>query len=75
MSESVRIKYGFVSRNKVNFNDNHVIIYTQMYRPGDFSMQNSLNNGKIWGILNGIHDLCYKNLTDGDEGVFIKGPE
>lgn len=74
MAESARIKFGFVSRVKGGDNENHVILGSQMYRPRDFASQIALNTNKMWGILKGIMDLCYKKLADGDKGVILKDP-
>lgn len=74
MAESEHIKFGFVSRVKTGDNENHVILGTQMYRPREFASQISLNTSKMWGILKGMMDLCYKNLADGEKGVLLKDP-
>lgn len=74
MAEAGRIKFGFVSRMKANDNENHVILGTQMYRPRDFASQIALNTNKMWGILKGVMQICYKNLKDGEKGVILKDP-
>lgn len=74
LAEADRIKFGFVSRVRANDNANHVILGTQMYRPRDFASQIALNTSKMWGILKGVVDLCYKFLEDGEKGVLLKDP-
>lgn len=74
MAETERIKFGFVSRIKAGDNENHVILGSQMYRPRDFATQIALNTSKMWGILKGILQLCYKGLADGEKGVILKDP-
>ncbi|KAI0566721.1 Translation initiation factor eIF3 subunit D [Gracilaria domingensis] len=74
MANSDRIKFGFVSRTRMNKNDSHVILGTQMYRPKEFASQIAFNTNNMWGVLKGIIDMCYKNLQDGEKGVFMKDP-
>lgn len=74
MADTDRIKFGFISRVRANSNEVHNILGTQMYRPKDFASQIALNTNKMWGILKGVIDLCYKNLSDGEKGVLLKDP-
>lgn len=74
MAGSDRIKFGFVSRSRMNKNDSHIILGTQMYRPKDFASQIAFNTNNMWGVLKGIIDICYRCLKDGEKGVLMKDP-
>ncbi|CAN8067889.1 unnamed protein product [Agarophyton chilense] len=74
LANSSKIAFGFVSRARMNKNDSHVILGTQMYRPKDFASQIAFNLNNMWGVLKGIIDMCYRNLKDGEKGVFMKDP-
>eukprot|EP00178_Gracilaria_changii_P002869 TRINITY_DN1420_c0_g1_i1.p1 TRINITY_DN1420_c0_g1~~TRINITY_DN1420_c0_g1_i1.p1 ORF type:complete len:536 (+),score=72.94 TRINITY_DN1420_c0_g1_i1:211-1818(+) len=74
LANSGRIKFGFVSRTRMNKNDSHIILGTQMYRPKEFASQIAFNTNSMWGVLKGIIDICYNNLKDGEKGVLMKDP-
>jgi len=52
------IKLGYVSRNHIRDNVNHVVLGTQSYKPAEFAKQINLNQNNAWGILKSIIDMC-----------------
>lgn len=74
LSDSDRIKFGFVSRIRAGRSESHTILGTQMYRPKEFASQIALNPVNMWGILKGVIDACFKHLQDGEKGVILKDP-
>uniref|UniRef100_A0A7S3RVC8 EIF3d n=1 Tax=Strombidinopsis acuminata TaxID=141414 RepID=A0A7S3RVC8_9SPIT len=66
------IKLGYVSRNHVRDNSNHVVLGTQTYKPAEFARQINLNSNNAWGVLKSIVDLCLQ-LEEG-RYLLLKDP-
>jgi len=67
------IKIGFVSRNGIKDNFNHVILAAQDYSPREFATQINMNFRNSWGILKKIVDALMKHETG--KYVLMKDPE
>lgn len=72
MANAYRIRFSFVSRTNMKKSANHIILGTQIHRPKEFASQTAFNTNIMWGILNGIIDICYKILNDGEKRIFMK---
>ncbi|EGC40576.1 eIF-3 zeta [Dictyostelium purpureum] len=51
---------GFVSRDSVRDNNNHVILGTQFYPVADLNKQNGVDMKNCWGIIKHIAQTCMK---------------
>ncbi|CAD6198944.1 unnamed protein product [Caenorhabditis auriculariae] len=60
LSGSDAMKLGYVSRASVRNTAQHVILGTQLVKPGEFANNIALNLDNAWGILRCIIDSCMK---------------
>ncbi|KAM9945372.1 hypothetical protein ACTFIZ_009403 [Dictyostelium cf. discoideum] len=54
------LNLGFVSRDSIRDNNNHVILGTQFYPVADLNKQNGVDMKNCWGILKHIAQTCMK---------------